>query len=269
MSVKKVERHYDERVQGEWDRLERHRTEFAVTMRVLAHYLPKPPIPILDVGSGPGRYAIALTEKGYYVTLVELSKRALEFAERKARESGVTLTGYVHADAINLARFKDESFDAVLLMGPLYHLTKRAKREKALLEARRVLKKGGYLFASFITRYAPIRMQAKLEPNWVFAKHRRFEKLFSTGVHEPRGNERRFTDAYFAMPSEIEPFIEKRGFQTLDLVSCEGIIGLMEEKVNELTGDLWEAWVDLNYRLGKDPSIHGAAEHLLYVGRKK
>jgi S-adenosylmethionine-dependent methyltransferase len=266
--MKKVERYYDKSAQAEWQRLQRHRTEFAVTMRVMDEYLPEPPCSVLDVGGGPGRYAIALAEKGYDVMLVELSGRSLEFAEAKAKEAGVTLTGFIHADATNLGRIKDESYDAVLLMGPLYHLIKRAKREKALFEARRVLKKEGCLFASFITRYAPIRMEAKVDPDWVFAKRRRFEKLFSTGVHEPRGKNGRFTDAYFAMPSEIKPFIEKRGFQTLDLVSCEGIVALIEEKVNELTGDLWEAWVNLNCRLGKDPSIHGAAEHLLYVGRK-
>lgn len=267
--MKKVERYYDERVQGEWERLERHRTEFAVTMRVMEEYLPEPPCSVLDVGGGPGRYAIALAEKGYEVTLVELSACCLEFAEAKAKEAGVKLAGYVHADATNLGQFKDESCDAVLLMGLLYHLIKRAKREKALFESRRVLKQGGYLFASFITRYAPIRAAGKAEPAWIFTKRRRFEKLFATGIHEPRGEKGRFTDAYFAHPSEIRPFVEHAGFQILDLVSAEGIVALIEEKVNELTGDLWEAWVDLNYRLGKDPCIHGAAEHLLYVGRKK
>ena len=35
-----------------------------------------------------------------------------------------------------------------------------------------------------------------------------------------------------------------------------------------LEGELWEAWVDLNYQMGKDPSTHGCAEHLLYIGEK-
>ena len=48
----------------------RHRTEFAVTKRALADYLPPPPARILDCGGGPGYYAIALTQQGYEVTLV-------------------------------------------------------------------------------------------------------------------------------------------------------------------------------------------------------
>jgi len=43
---------------------------------------------------------------------------------------------------------------------------------------------------------------------------------------------------------------------------------MIENKINELTGEAWEAWVALNYAWGKDPAVHGTAEHLLYVGRK-
>jgi len=60
----------------------------------------------------------------------------------------------------------------------------------------------------------------------------------------------------------------KCGFATLDLRACEGVVSQIEERVNTLAGELWQAWVDLNYRLGRDPSVHGCAEHVLYVGRK-
>lgn len=28
----------------------------------------------------------------------------------------------------------------------------------------------------------------------------------------------------------------------------------------------WERWVELNERLGREPTLYGAADHLLYVG---
>jgi hypothetical protein len=62
--------------------------------------------------------------------------------------------------------------------------------------------------------------------------------------------------------------MEQGGFATLDLIACEGVVSMIDEQLNTLTGEQWQAWVDLNYRLGKDPSVHGAAEHLLYVGEK-
>jgi ubiquinone/menaquinone biosynthesis C-methylase UbiE len=265
--MKRVERFYDQNPQYEWERLERHRTEFAVTMRVLEDYLPKPPAKILDVGGGPGRYAIALTQRGYEVTLFDISQSCLDLAKEKAKEAGVELAGYEHGDATDLSRFDDESFAAVLLMGPLYHLLEEVERRRAIREARRVLKPGGLVFAAFTTRYAPIRWAAKYEPQWVLEQRERLAELLTSGVLRARP-EGGFTDAYFSHPAEVRPLMEGKGFQTLDLIACEGVISLLEEKVNDLAGELWEAWVELNYRVGRDPAVHGAAAHLLYVGER-
>jgi SAM-dependent methyltransferase len=49
----------------------------------------------------------------------------------------------------------DASVDAVLLLGPLYHLRRRADRVRALSEARRVVRPGGPVFAAAISRWAP------------------------------------------------------------------------------------------------------------------
>ncbi|MHB8926688.1 MAG: class I SAM-dependent methyltransferase [Bacillota bacterium] len=263
--MSKVESYYDGDAEREWRRLERHRTEFAVTMRALTDYLPEPPAGVLDVGGGPGRYAVALAGRGHRVTLLDLSANLLALARVKAAEAHVTLGGYVHGNAIDLTAFERESFDAVLLMGPLYHLLTPGDRRRALRQAARVLRPGGLLFASFISLYAPFRDVAKYEPEWLVEHSDEAAKLLKSGsLPVPEG----FTDAHFAHPSEIRPLIRGAGFSVLDLIGCEGVVSMIEEKVNEAIGEVWEAWVDLNYRLGKDPSVHGAAEHLLAVARK-
>ena len=262
-----VEGFYDNSAEREWQRLERHRTEYSVTMRALTEYLPPPPARVLDVGGGPGRYSITLTQMGYGVTLLDLSRGLLEFARAKAGEYGVSLESYVHGNALDLSSFSEGRFDAVLLMGPLYHLVRAEERQRAVAEAYNTLRRGGVVFASAITRYAPIRSAAVNGPDWILERQPPASELLSTGMYisAPDGP---FTDAYFAMPTEVAPLLEGAGFETLDLIGCEGVISLIEEAVNETTGKLWEAWVDLNYRLGKDPSVHGAVEHLLYIGRK-
>ncbi|MGY4707295.1 class I SAM-dependent methyltransferase [Candidatus Bipolaricaulota sp. J31] len=228
---------------------------------------PPDPASVLDVGGGPGRYAIELSRRGYGVVLLDLSGECLALAREKAREAGVDLAGWEQGDARDLSRFADGRFDVVLLMGPLYHLLEEDGRRRAIREARRVLKPGGLLFASFITRYAPIRWAAKHEPNWITDHQERLEELLASGALRARPGG--FTDAYFAHPLEIHPLLEGEGFQTLDLIACEGVVSMIEEGVNGLSGEAWEAWVRLNYRLGKDPTVHGAAEHLLYVGRAR
>jgi ubiquinone/menaquinone biosynthesis C-methylase UbiE len=201
---------------------------------------------------------------------LDLSEGCLQLAQKKSQEEGVDLAGYLRGNAIDLHRFKDASFDVVLLMGPLYHLLDTDGRDRAVKETHRVLKQNGLMFATFITRYAPLRWSAKSEPEWLSQG----KELLETGVWRPSatGIPSRarvgFTNSYFAHPIEVRPLMKRNGFEDLDLIGCEGAVSMIEEKINELKGDEFDSWVDLNYRLGKDPGLHGAAEHLLYIGRK-
>ncbi|HYN88979.1 MAG TPA: class I SAM-dependent methyltransferase [Ardenticatenaceae bacterium] len=263
----RIEGFYDESTQREWERLEQHRTEFAVTVRALHDFLTPPPARVLDVGGGPGRYAIALAHRGYQVTLVDLSRRNLQAAAEHARVAGAQVENFVHADATDLSFAASSSFDAVLLLGPLYHLLEVEERRAALREAHRVLAPGGTIFAAFITRYAPVRYAAKHDPALIVTRRAELDEFLESGRLRP-GPNGGFGDAYLAHSAEIRPLLADAGFDCLTVVACEGVVSMIEERVNELEGELWDAWVELNYRLGADPSVHGGAEHLLYVGRK-
>ena len=263
-----VERYYDAGAQYEWERQDRNRTEFAVTWRALDDYLPKPPATILDVGGGPGRYSVELARRGNTVTLFDLAGNNLSFAQTKAAEAGVALAGCVQGNALDLSRFEDSGFDAVLLMGPLYHLLELDQRRTAVREARRVLKPGGVFFASFITRYAPLCDLARSTPDQLLDRWSDYSRILETGQHQLGITGVGFTDAYFTHPSEVKPLMEEAGLASRDLVACEGVVSMVQEQLNPLTGEVWERWVDLNYRLGRDPCVHGMAAHLLYVGHK-
>src|SRR5262249_2900536 len=128
--------------------------EFARTRELLERYLPPPPAVVADVGGGPGRYAIWLAERGYRVHLVDPIAMHVEQAKTAARDRpGTALASAEVGDARNL-RLPDASADAVLLLGPLYHLPERADRLRALAEARRVCRPGGVVFAAAISRFA-------------------------------------------------------------------------------------------------------------------
>ncbi len=261
-----VEQYYDSSTEFEWERLERHRTEFAVTLKALEHFLPPPPATVLDVGGGPGRYSIALAQLGYEVTLVDLSTANLQFAADRCREAGVTLAGMHHGNALDLSFFPSGSFDVALLMGPLYHLVTLRERMQSLLEARRVLHECGSLAASFITRFAPFRdamARNAMEEYHKNPEHTR--KLWETGVTPPNGA---FPNAYFVFPEEVHLMMDSAGFDALALVGVEGAAAGHEEAVNALSGEDWEFWVEWNYRLGLEPTLLGASNHLLYIGTK-
>ena len=267
METDHVLRYYDSDPQREWNRLEvlHDRVEYALTIRALDEHLPKPPASILDLGGGPGRYSIELTRRGYAVTLADLSGANLDFARKRAAEANVTLAGIEQVDARDLSRFPDASFDVALLMGPLYHLLEERDRRSAVAEARRILRPSGRIFAVFITRYAPLRFWAKHNPSFVLDNREAFEEMIVTG-RAP--NAPGFTDLYRERPQYIEPFMESSGFRALGVIGCEGVLSQIRDRVNELDGNDWDYWIDINYRLARDPSTHGTAEHLLYVGER-
>jgi S-adenosylmethionine-dependent methyltransferase len=261
-------RYYDLQPEREWARLERHRTEFAVTMRALVEHLPRPPARVLDCGGGPGRYAIELARRGYQVTLFDLSSACLKLAETKAAEAGVALAGYQQGTATDLARFPAESFDAVLLLGPLYHLLEEGERCQALAEAWRVLTPGGSLFAAFLARYAMLRYAAAHLPAWPVEHADHLETLLTAGVLPPSGADAPEFVAYSAHPSEVGPLCWAAGFELRAVLGVEGLVSMIETEVNALPGQAWDTWVDLNYRAASDPTIHGCVEHLLAIAVK-
>ena len=260
-----VERYYDADAHKEWARLDRDRIEFAVTLRALGEYLPPAPARVLDIGGGPGRYAIELTRRGYDVMLADISEVELSLASEKAAEAGVNISAIVKADARDLSGFEDASFDAVLLMGPLYHLLEEADRRQAVEEAVRVLRAGGIVMATNITRYAAIRFWAKRDPMRVVDQRAVYEQQVATGKTP---NADGFTDLYLMRPEELPALFTGTGVAHIVTIACEGVVSMIREKLSELEGEPWDYWVDLNYRIGKDPDTHGLAEHLLYVGRK-
>ncbi len=259
---------YASHPEREWLRMERHRSEFAVTLRALQEHLPQPPARVLDCGSGPGRYAIALAEQGYDVTLFDLSPDQLSIARARSAEAGVTLSGFDLGTATDLSRYPDESFDAVLLMGPLYHLLEAEARTTALAEAYRVLKPGGWLFVAFISRYAAHIDAIANYPDQAPGDSEDYHLAAATGIVPPSADGSVTFVAYEAHPAEVRPLCRSVGLEVISVVAVEGLAAGREEKLNALTGKDWEFWVDVNYEIGQDPTTHGGAMHLLAVCRR-
>ena len=74
--------------------------------------------------------------------------------------------------------------------------------------------------------------------------------------------------AYLITPTEVRPLIESAGFVARTVLGVEGLSTLIDDKLNTLQGEAWDAWVDLNYRAAADPNLHGASDHLLCVAQK-
>jgi len=262
--MNEIENWYDNKY-DEWSRLDRHRIEFEITKMYLDEYITGTGLKILDVGGGPGRYSFYMAGKGHSVTLLDLSGHNIEVAKEKAAEFGISLADYIKGDALELD-MREKKYDAVLLMGPLYHLIREDDRIKALGNAIRVLKSGGIIVASFISQYAPIQdalahMQFEGYPGEVEA----LLGYLSNGENKD-GNG--FTTAYFTGVDEARKLMSVFELHELAFAGIENILGSKECEILSLPEKDIDKWLKIGYALSQDKNLIGTSQHFLYIGRK-
>jgi S-adenosylmethionine-dependent methyltransferase len=265
-NVSDIQAYYDGAAERELVRLGRHQLERDITWRYLERYLPLEGT-ILDVGAGAGAYTVELARRDYTVTAVDLSSRLIELCRERVLEEGLEKrVMFLVADARDLGGVGRDDFDAVLLMGPLYHLVLEDDRKAALREAFDRLRPGGVVFSSFISRYGILGDVMKTIPDWI-EKQSEVRSVVeqgrdSTGM--PRGSFR----GYFAEVAEIAPLHEEMGFRTLVVAGVEPTISADDESYNRLDGLRRRLWLDLLYEVSTEESIIAASRHLLYIGMK-
>jgi len=200
--------------------------ELIRTREIAQRFLPPAPGSVLDVGGGTGVHARWLADAGYRVHVVDLTPRHVEFVHN---ELGAPLVTAEVGDAREL-RHGDDSFDAALLLGPLYHLTERASRVQALAECARVVRAGGVVLAAAISRFASLF--DGLARGYLFDD--RFEAiamrdLFDGQHRNPSNDPHWFTTAYFHRPDDLEGEAVDAGLTVLGLFGIEGMAGWLPD----------------------------------------
>ena len=255
----------------ERDRLDRGdgALELARTQALLERFLPAPAAAIADVGGGPGRYAIWLASKGYRVHLIDAVPLHIEQARAAAERSNVAFASARVGDA-RAIELPDESVDAVLLLGPLYHLPERADRVRALAEARRVCRPGGVVIAAAISRFA----------STLDGLHRGFleDPAFATlaaddlrdGRHRnPTDNPHYFTTAYFHRPHELADECRAAHLTHETTLAVEGVGWFLPDLDARLSDEhRRRVLLDAIARLEAEPALLGVSAHLLAVARR-
>jgi SAM-dependent methyltransferase len=238
------------------------RLEFLRTWDLLGRLLPPAPARVLDVGGATGIYAGPLAAAGYSVHVVDPVPGHVSAA---AALPGVTAA---LGDARDLAETADESVDAVLLLGPLYHLPERADRISAWREAARVLRPDGVVVAATIGRYA------SAFDGFVKGFYRQdgyaalVDETLESGMHRP-GPRPWFTTAYFHRPAEAAGEAAEAGLAVERVVSIEGPLWTVG-RLREVLDDAVETahLLALLRRIEDDPALLAATSHLMTIARR-
>jgi ubiquinone/menaquinone biosynthesis C-methylase UbiE len=243
--------------------------EFERTKELLCERLPQLPATVLDVGGGAGPYALWLAELGYDVHLIDPAANLVAEAQTLSQAAAQPIKSCRIGDARALD-WKSNSVDAVLELGPLYHLVDSPDRSQALREALRVLLPGGRLFAAGISWFASALDGVSRD---LFA-----DETFRTivnrdlrdGIHRNETSRLDyFTTAKFHRPEELKNELQQSGFVDVQVFGIEGPGWLLPDFV--------ERWNDSRLRadllmiaraLESESSIQGASAHLLAAGRK-
>ena len=240
--------------------------ELARTQEIILRHLPPPPGAVLDVGGGAGVYATWLAARGYRVHLVDAMPSHVEQARQASALQPDTPVASLRVGDARRLEEADGTVDAVLLLGPLYHMTERADRIQALREARRVLRPGGLLFAVGIGRFASLL--SGMVDNLLGDPDARaiVERDLRDGQHRNPTAKDYFTTAFFHRPEEVEFEVREAGFDLVELLGVEGPAWLL--------ADLERRWADEGERerllqvaraVEREPTLLGIHPHLLAV----
>ena len=248
--------------------LSRHgQVEYTVTMHYIHEILEcikaergidASEISLIDIGAGTGRYSVALSSEGYDVTAVELVKYNLGILKKKGSDVKA-----FQGNATKLKRFEDESFDVALLMGPMYHLISEEDKLKALSEAKRVVKKGGFIFVAYcMNEYSILSYGFKEGHIKELIEDGRIDEDFRV---RPKENE--LYD--YVRLEEIHALAKKAGLVRKKIFSPEGACDHMRDVINSLDEESFKLFIKYQLSVCERPELMGAGSHVVDLLKKQ
>jgi ubiquinone/menaquinone biosynthesis C-methylase UbiE len=244
--------------------------EYARTQELIQRHLRPAPATVVDAGGGPGAYACWLAALGYNVHLIDPVPKHVEQARAASANQGAHPLASAEVGDVRQLAHADASADAVLMLGPLYHLVEREDRLSALREAHRVLRSGGLVWAAGISHFASLfdSLAHGFFDDPAFAPI--LARDLEDGQHRnPTTNPIYFTDAFFHRPGELSRELLAAGFQVGEVAAIEGP-GWLASDFDRLWSDpaQRERLLAAVRKVEHEPSVLGVSSHIMAIGRK-
>lgn len=224
--------------------------EFITAMKYIHEYI-KEGYSILDVGAGTGAYSIPLRNEGYEVTAVELVKQNLKYMEK------ANINCY-QGSAVNLSKFKDNSFDIVLLFGPMYHLLSMDEKIKALEEAKRVSKK--YIFISYCMNEFALIYHGFME-GYIKEDIKNIDDNFKI----LKDNDNLYS---YVRLEDINYLKDKCNLKRVKIINQDGPTEYIKKNVNNMDDETYDLFIKYHLSTCERPELLGAGRHILDILEK-
>lgn len=231
------------------------RVEFLTNVRYIEKYLTESS-KILDIGAGAGEYSIYFARKGYEVSAIELSENNVKSFRRKLTPADKI--DLVQGNALDLSRYEDNSFDVVLLFGPLYHLKKNEDKQKCISEAKRVCKPNGKIFFTFITN--DMILLTEFDYN---------NKYFVEGSYDKVTFRLEDFPFVFHTVDACREVLAEGKIKVLHEVASDCISELLGDKINQMDEYNYQQYLNYHYYICEKKELLGMTNHLLLVGEKE
>ena len=232
--------------------------EFLTAIKYINKYLKKDNS-ILDVGAGTGKYSIYFKNKGYDVTSLELVKQNINIFKSKLNNLNIPI---YQGNATNLSMFKDNSFDIVLLFGPMYHLISYEEKVKALNEAKRVVKKNGYIFISYcMNEYAIITHG--------FKKGYINDSLNNNLIDKDFKILSKDNDLYsFVRLNDINKLNKECNLKRVKIISQDGPSEYLKKDINKMDDETFNLFLNYHFKTCESKYLLEASRHTLDILKK-
>lgn len=247
---------YDEDKRLDNDCDNRHKVEREVKKRIISNLL-KDKSRILEIGAGTGVYCVEFAKKGHIVSACDLVQKHVDIINEKSKSNNLNIDAKC-ADALDLP-YDNESFDIVLLSGPLYHLHKVEDKIKAIKEALRCLKKGGYIVVDYLSDIHGYIQHVLLSKEFLLEKdpndfydNLEIDEIFS-----------------YDNKNKIEKILTELEVKQIKFYSTDSITRFIKEDINKLDEKKFDKWLSFINKISDNENIIDLSEHCLAIGIKK
>ena len=233
--------------------------EFLYTKKLLDKYV-KSKATVLEIGCATGYYGMYLHDKCKEYIGIDIVPQNIENFYKKIKEFGISNIKTFVGDAVNITNFNNDTFDFVLNLGPMYHLSSQ-ERELSLLESKRVCKNNGIIMFSYINKFGAYFQGILREPE-KYPNKTANDLILEKGTDDIRPNV-----FFYTTPEEMEKLALEKGLKIIGNYGVDFLFNIGH--INSMDEEKFNNWIEFSDYLFESKSCTGLSIHGIMVCKKE